>query len=353
MGRGLERKAGLAECLVAADGWFAETFMAGSQKYYQKKKSYAGLIALGLTFVVIILLLTLVVVSINKLAGVNLKVVTVPDVKGLALADAEGRLAQVGLKLHQGDGLYSDEVATDRVAAQMPEASTQVKEGREIEVNLSLGPTTYIVPDLRGKELDEAQDVLASMHLSLGTVEKILTQGSSRGRVLNQYPAPGKKVSNAFKIDLYVSENKIDVTVKVPQVAGRKLSEAEEILNNANLVLAGVTYIYQEGSKPGFVVEQDPAAQTELTLGDSVKLVVCVPQELKQALTKSFTVHVKVPQGPSQQRVTVSVSDQLGDHQVLDEKHKPGDEVSQKVSVQGDATIRVYFDGKLIREDNV
>lgn len=327
--------------------------MAGAQKYYQKKKSYAGLLALGLTILVIVLLVALIAVSINRLAGVNLKVVTVPDVKGLALADAEGRLAQVGLKLHQGDGVYSDAVATDKVAAQMPEASTQVKEGREVEVNLSLGPTTYVVPDLRGKTLDEAQDIIASMHLSLGTVEKILTQEFSRGHILNQYPAPGKKMSNVVKIDLYVSESRTDVKVKVPQVAGRKLFEAEEILNRANLVLSGVTYIFQEGSTPGFVIEQDPPAQTELGLGEGVKLVVCIPQELKSALTRSFTVHLKVPQGPSQQRVTVSVSDQLGDHQVLDEKHKPGDDISQKVSVQGDATIRVYFDGKLVREDNV
>jgi len=327
--------------------------MAGAQKYYQKKKSYAGLLALGLTILVIILLVALIAVSINRLAGVNLKVVTVPDVKGLALADAEGRLAQVGLKIHQGDGVYSDAFATDKIAAQMPEASTQVKEGREVEVNLSLGPTSYVVPDLRGKTLDEAQDIIASMHLSLGTVEKILTQEFSRGHVLNQYPAPGKKMSNVVKIDLYVSESKTDVKVKVPQVSGRKLFEAEEILNRANLVLSGVTYISQEGSTPGFVVEQDPPAQTELGLGEGVKLVVCIPQELKSALTRSFTIHLKVPQGPSQQRVTVSVSDQLGDHQVLDEKHKPGDGISQKVSVQGDATIRVYFDGKLVREDNV
>ena len=68
---------------------------------------------------------------------------------------------------------------------------------------------------------------------------------------------------------------------------------------------------------------------------------------------KNLLVAIKVPKGPESQEVRVVVEDRLGSNEVYKQRLKPGDEFDLQVKMEGDAIVKIYFDGQLVRMDEV
>ncbi|MFF3952410.1 Stk1 family PASTA domain-containing Ser/Thr kinase [Streptomyces sp. NPDC001890] len=86
--------------------------------------------------------------------------VDVPDVSGLSVEDATAALADEGLKAKVlPDRVNSPEVEGD-IARQSPGAGSEAAEGDTITLTVSDGPRMIDVPDVTGKDVDEATDEL-------------------------------------------------------------------------------------------------------------------------------------------------------------------------------------------------
>ncbi|RPK72429.1 Serine/threonine-protein kinase PK-1 [Streptomyces sp. ADI95-17] len=86
--------------------------------------------------------------------------VDVPDVSGLSVEDATAALADEGLKAKVlPDRVNSPEVAGD-IARQSPGEGAEAAEGDTIELTVSDGPRMIDVPDVTGKDVDEATSEL-------------------------------------------------------------------------------------------------------------------------------------------------------------------------------------------------
>lgn len=86
--------------------------------------------------------------------------VDVPDVTGLSVEDATAELAEEGLKVDVLPGrVHSAEVDGD-IAKQSPGAGTEAAEGDTIELTVSKGPRMLDVPDITGRDVDEARATL-------------------------------------------------------------------------------------------------------------------------------------------------------------------------------------------------
>lgn len=86
--------------------------------------------------------------------------VDVPDVTGLSVQDATDALAEEGLKAKVLPGrVNSPEVAGD-IARQSPGEGAEAAEGDTIELTVSDGPRMIDVPDVTGKDVDEATSEL-------------------------------------------------------------------------------------------------------------------------------------------------------------------------------------------------
>ncbi|MEU0161939.1 Stk1 family PASTA domain-containing Ser/Thr kinase [Streptomyces sp. NPDC006261] len=86
--------------------------------------------------------------------------VDVPDVTGLSVEDATAELAEEGLKVEVVPGrVHSSEVDGD-IAQQSPGAGTEAARGDTIELTVSKGPRTLDVPDVTGRNVDEARATL-------------------------------------------------------------------------------------------------------------------------------------------------------------------------------------------------
>ncbi|WP_405634861.1 Stk1 family PASTA domain-containing Ser/Thr kinase [Streptomyces sp. NBC_01178] len=86
--------------------------------------------------------------------------VEVPDVTGLSVQDATAELKAEGLKAEALPGrVHSSEVAGD-VAEQSPGEGTEAAEGDTVELTVSKGPRLVDVPDVTGRNVDEARSTL-------------------------------------------------------------------------------------------------------------------------------------------------------------------------------------------------
>nr|WP_202471878.1 Stk1 family PASTA domain-containing Ser/Thr kinase [Streptomyces sp. SID4921] len=86
--------------------------------------------------------------------------VDVPDVTGLSVEDATAALDEAGLKAKVlTDRVNSPEEAGE-IARQTPGSGAEAAEGDTVELTVSKGPRMLPVPDVTGKDVDEARSAL-------------------------------------------------------------------------------------------------------------------------------------------------------------------------------------------------
>ncbi|WP_225848389.1 Stk1 family PASTA domain-containing Ser/Thr kinase [Streptomyces sp. HPF1205] len=87
--------------------------------------------------------------------------VEVPDVIGESPDKAQSDLEDAGLKVVIApDRVYSDEADKDTVARETPGGGSQAGEGETVTITLSKGEQTFPVPDVKGKNVDDAKQIL-------------------------------------------------------------------------------------------------------------------------------------------------------------------------------------------------
>ncbi|MCM0621004.1 Stk1 family PASTA domain-containing Ser/Thr kinase [Nocardioides bruguierae] len=125
------------------------------------------------------------------------------------------------------------------------------------------------VPDVVGQSQDAATVALVDEGLTVGDP---VYENSNRaeGRVISQDPEPDTFVSEGTVVVLTISIGKAEVAV--PDVTNYTRSQAEATLDTAGLE---ATIRRQDSDQPvGTVIEQQPAAGTEVEDGSSVTLYV-------------------------------------------------------------------------------
>jgi eukaryotic-like serine/threonine-protein kinase len=277
--------------------------------------------------------------------------VLVPEVKSMTLEEARVTLTKRNLKLVQGEPYFSDDVEIGRIVAQDPPSNRLVRAGRKITVNISKGPNKYAVPEVVGMTLEQAQSRLTETHLYVGRVEKILNPSMEEGVVVSQQPEAHSKMLASSGIDLVISIKKTEEQVEVPDLVGVALMNAEGLLVSSNLILGRVKYMPHEDVEFGQIVSQDPPAGKQITLGSPVTVEVAIDKKTFAALVKQFRVRVKVPKGPELQKVTIVIEDRLGSSEVYAKQHRVGEVITKDFKAEGDAKLKIYLDGRLIRED--
>jgi serine/threonine-protein kinase len=155
----------------------------------------------------------------------------VPDVAGMELSAARGELEQVKLKLAEGKGEYSDEVPEGVVISTDPKADTSLRPGETVTVVVSKGRAPITVPDLSGKNINEARAIL--QQLGLAAVESYKDNDAPADTVIGQSPKAGSGVEKDAEVKLDVSKGPPLVTV--PRVVDLPCPQAQQQLQALNL----------------------------------------------------------------------------------------------------------------------
>ena len=82
---------------------------------------------------------------------------------------------------------FDAKVPTGTVIKQSPGAGSHVKAGRKIQLTVSKGAEPGVVPDLKGKNLAEATEMLHAAKLAVGKVTVQYKEGLLKGRTQSGY----------------------------------------------------------------------------------------------------------------------------------------------------------------------
>ncbi|MGD9519677.1 MAG: PASTA domain-containing protein [Armatimonadota bacterium] len=143
------------------------------------------------------------------------KAVTVPNVVGMDVEEAKKTLADVDLQVEVVGERHDESVPKGAVCLSVPGAGKKVREGRQVHLFISKGPTNAIVPELTGLTLEKARERLAQAGLSVGQIH----QKSSKyveGTVVSQSPRDKTKVAPGTQVDLEVSAGPDFGTLTLP-----------------------------------------------------------------------------------------------------------------------------------------
>ncbi len=201
--------------------------------------------------------------------SLGIEQVTVPDLVGLTLAEAEPIVADAGLALETSD-VETNEAAPGTVLAQDPEPDDRVDIGSGLTLQVAVAPPTTAVPDLAGPA-DEAAATLEDAGLVAGDVTEAYSDSVPAGDVSGQDPAPDTEVELGSPVAYTVSLGIEQVTV--PDLVGLTLAEAESAIADADLQVGAVD-IADDAAPVDTVLSQDPAADSEIDQGAAVNLIV-------------------------------------------------------------------------------
>jgi serine/threonine-protein kinase len=194
----------------------------------------------------------------------------VPSLQGLGLASAEERLVGAGLTLGTVDSLQHPSVGAGVVLGQSPLPTQVASPETPVRVTVSTGPQTRAIPDVRRIEGQRARTVLESSGFIVSVDSTRAEQ--PRGQVVSMVPEPDQVVAIPSRVQITVSTG--PPIVVVPLVLGVAQDAAVEMLEELGLVVAEVEEVFRFGRDQGVVVEQEPAADTEIERGGSVRLKV-------------------------------------------------------------------------------
>lgn len=137
----------------------------------------------------------------------GVQTVAVPLLKGKSVLDARFALERIGLKLGDVDEAVSDQ-PKDMIFDQQFEQGTMLKKGQSVGVSVSIGKGfgDIEVPDLIGKSLSEARDILTKSSLTVGKINYQISNTLLPNTILDQYPAPGNKLNSGEGVDLFVTK---------------------------------------------------------------------------------------------------------------------------------------------------
>jgi eukaryotic-like serine/threonine-protein kinase len=118
----------------------------------------------------------------------------VPSLVGSTLPEAQAALRELGLEAEVAGREFSDR-PEGQIIATSPGAGSEVERGATVAVTLSDGPAPVEVPNLRGKRLDEAVEILEGLGFEV-EVERRGGVGAffNPGRVFEQDPGPGARL---------------------------------------------------------------------------------------------------------------------------------------------------------------
>ena len=202
----------------------------------------------------------------------------VPSLVNLTSQQAFDAIQAANLTPREEASRYSDVYSTGLVLDQFPLAGTTVTQTTVVTYVVSLGPNLVDVPDVQRRRVTSAQATLANLGFQVQVQEEASTL--SEGFVTRQDPV-NVKLPKGETVTIWVS---IGDKVTMPDVTGRTLDEAKQLIANAGLSFsfADVQGCDKLGDlcnrfDPGQVVSSIPRGGDRVARGTAVTIGVRAP----------------------------------------------------------------------------
>jgi eukaryotic-like serine/threonine-protein kinase len=207
--------------------------------------------------------------------------VTVPDVEGQPLREAQDALEAEGLKWTIVRRVEDTEAEPGSVLDQNPQAGDRVEPGTEIELTVAKTATETIPTDLAGQPADDVVATLQALGFTDVTTQTEESAEFDEGQVIRTEPPEGTEdVPLDSTITVFVSSGA--GTVTVPEVRCQSFTSAQNELERAGLngVIDNETVeLNPQCPTSNKVADQDPDPGAEVEPGSTVTLYGGEPTE--------------------------------------------------------------------------
>jgi beta-lactam-binding protein with PASTA domain len=197
--------------------------------------------------------------------------VTMPNLVGKTVGEANTMLSSRGLLLRVADRVYSD-LPINLVVRQTPSAGLLMKVSQQAHVVLSLGQRQLEIPLLEGNSLRASRIVLLRAGLQVGEVSGVTMPDQPADTVVIQTPRPGAGAATP-RVDVLVSEGPRDAAYVMPHLVGMNEADAQRRLDAAGLHRK-MNYVTAPQWPHGSIIDQAPLAGARLSSNAPVDLTV-------------------------------------------------------------------------------
>ncbi|MDQ3020834.1 MAG: PASTA domain-containing protein [Bacteroidota bacterium] len=150
----------------------------------------------------------------------------VPNLRGRSLRDAKFALEQRGLKIGETVKKNTNEFPENYVISQIIQPGSKVKKNSTLDLILSDGPVIgeLKVPNVTGKNLEEAKKVITDTKLKLGKITYQTNNELPPGQIIDQYPKVDKSANENTTVDLFVARKKVIIKQENDEDSGEQLN---------------------------------------------------------------------------------------------------------------------------------
>lgn len=311
----------------------------------EKAKSPAGSIIAGIiSAFVLVAIVCCILGALQACQSQNTEAVDIPNFIGMNSDDVINS-AEYDFKFETVNS-FDPNQAIGTILKQTPEAgSKQIKEGSTITLTVNSTSTVVSIPYVNGYSAENALTKMNDKNLKAEIVY-VEDEDTAVDMVVDTSPKPGSEVEVDSPVKLFVSRERTDKSVILPNVVGQTLDEAKYTLETLGFV---VDYEYNEKvDKPkDTVLAQSPGYDVSLDEGETVKLLVAKGIDR----TRTCELNVDLPTNVEEEvfvRVTIDG--------VVDEEYSknviPKYNSTYQIKITGEDTVyvQVYLNENLYRE---
>ena len=268
---------------------------------------------------------------------------TVPSVLGYTVKDAE-KLTGVHdiFDIIVEETVFSDDIPAGVIMRQDPIEGTEKKSGLHIDVIVSGGPATGIMPSVIGQEQRQAEklilrDIIAELNLTLVT-ESEYSDEYNKGYVIDSRPAADTVINKGDTITLIISKGPQKTVV--PNFVGQNIDRVRIQLEDPwNLGTGGKIEFQASDKEEGTILWQSIGDAKQVDVGTNIDFIVSSGLPEKE-MTQSFPLPID--------RSIVTLKIEVDGEKVYEERldtymgYK-----TLTFSGKGTKTVSYYWDGVL------
>ncbi|MEV5263875.1 Stk1 family PASTA domain-containing Ser/Thr kinase [Streptomyces werraensis] len=195
--------------------------------------------------------------------------VAVPSVIGDKLEDAKAELEgeKYGFVVEVEEEISGEEPGT--VIEQNPDLGEEVEKGTTVTLTVAKAEEKATVPDVLTKSCEEAKAQMTASTLTGTCVEEETDDPNLVGKVIRTSPSANTQVSKNTQVQIFIGKAKAPEKVAVPKVNGQRLEDAQRMLQEAGLSVAGVTGPNDPNAR---VIGSNPGQDNPVDKGTGVTL---------------------------------------------------------------------------------
>ncbi len=288
---------------------------------------------------------------LDPFGGTDSSKINAPNLKGLYYSQVIADPQYSNVVIAEGEYVYNETVDAGKIISQEPEANRKIDPGATITVTISRGNRTFALPNYVNSDARQAKIELDRFGVQCVEAAPEYNDEIENGFVIRTDPAAGTMLTEGDTVTITVSRGPEFVMVDMPDLMGKSLNTALELLDVAGLEWDEPVYTEADG-EPDLVIYQSIAQGTQVEKGTRVSFQLSKERELPpEPVIVDYVYTVTLNQ--SANPIDVEIYQDGG-------RVYSGTHVSEEITAtviltgeEGEHQIQVYQDGILQTQEYV